>query len=111
MFSVLALALRLLPAAHADEGMWLPEQLPDHADRLQELGLTLPVDQLADPRGETLGAIITLGFCSASFVSPDGLIATNHHCVSGYLGFNSSAEADRARDGYLAASREQELWA
>lgn len=101
----------LAPAAHADEGMWLPEQLPDNAERLQELGLAIPVEQLADPMGAPLGAIITLGFCSASFISPDGLIATNHHCVSGYLGYNSSADANRARDGYLAADRSEELWA
>ncbi len=109
MLSTLLLTLCLPLTARADEGMWLPEQLPDHADRLTELGLELPVDQLADPMGDPLGAIITLGFCSASFVSPDGLIATNHHCVGSYLQYNSSAEHNLARDGYLANSRAEEL--
>lgn len=103
--------LLLAHPALADEGMWLPEQLPQHAARLSELGLTLPVAQLADPMATPLGAIVSLGFCSASFVSPDGLILTNHHCVGSYLGHNSSAEANRARDGYLAADRGGELWA
>ncbi|MCB9778618.1 MAG: S46 family peptidase [Alphaproteobacteria bacterium] len=109
------LALLLLPSpllgtpAHADEGMWLPEQLRDHAERLDELGLQLPLDQLSDPEQAPLGAIVSLGFCSASFVSPDGLIATNHHCVAGYLQQLSSAEENRAREGYLAPSRDQEL--
>ncbi len=104
------LALLAQPAL-ADEGMWLPEQLPQHAERLAELGLTLPVTQIADPMAYPLGAIVSLGFCSASFVSPDGLILTNHHCVGSYLGYNSSAEANRAREGYLATDRASELWA
>ncbi|NOY25590.1 MAG: S46 family peptidase [Oligoflexia bacterium] len=99
----------LLGVAHADEGMWLPEQLPEQAQRLDELGLEIPVEQLADPLGEPLGAIVSLGFCSASFVSPQGLILTNHHCVEGYLQMNSSADADRSRDGYLAGSQAEEL--
>lgn len=99
------LALLLALPALADEGMWLPEQLPSRAERLAELGLQLPVAQLADPMGFPLRAIVSLGFCSASFVSPDGLILTNHHCIGGYLGVN------RARDGYLAASMAEELWA
>lgn len=102
-------ALLLASPARADEGMWLPEQLPSRAARLKELGLELPVEALADPKQAPLAAIVSLGFCSASFVSPDGLILTNHHCVGGYLGYNSSAEANRARDGHLAADRAGEL--
>ena len=38
-----------------------------------------------------MGAIVSLGGCSASFVSPDGLIVTNNHCVQGSLQYNSTA--------------------
>jgi hypothetical protein len=55
-----------------------------------------------------LGAIVSLGFCSASFVSPDGLIATNHHCVEGYLQYLSEGDDNHHRDGFLAATREDE---
>lgn len=109
MLTTLSLLLALPSPSLADEGMWLPEQLPQHAERLAELGLELPVDQLADPMGSPLGAIVSLGFCSASFVSPHGLIVTNHHCVGGYLQVNSTADANRARDGFLASSRQEEL--
>jgi hypothetical protein len=34
---------------------------------------------------------VSLGGCTASFVSPDGLIVTNHHCVTGQLQFNSTS--------------------
>ncbi len=106
---VVALALAP-PSARADEGMWLPEQLPAHAPELKRMGLELPAAQLADPMGQPLGSIVTLGFCSASFVSPDGLIATNHHCVSGFLQYLSDGEQDRNEDGYLAGSRAEEAW-
>jgi hypothetical protein len=96
-------------AAHAVEGMWLPEQVPDLGPELTEQGLELDPTTLADPLAPPLRSIVSLGFCSAAFISPDGLIATNHHCVQGYLQVNSSAKANRARDGFLAIDRSQEL--
>src|SRR5664280_3185765 len=58
-----------------------------------------------------MGAIVSLGGCSASFVSPDGLIVTNHHCVQGALQFNSTPQKNLMEDGFLATAREQELTA
>jgi hypothetical protein len=48
------------------------------------------------------------GFCSASFVSADGLIMTNHHCARGCIEDLSSADADYLEDGFYAADRDQE---
>ena len=45
---------------------------------------------LADPLAAPLAAIVSLGGCTASFVSPEGLIVTNHHCVQGALQLNST---------------------
>jgi len=103
------LALLMQPPALALEGMWLPEQMPELSESLREQGLELSADLLADPMSPPLRSIVSLGYCSASFVSEDGLIATNHHCVQGYLQVNSTAEANRARDGFLAADRSAEL--
>ncbi len=104
------LLLLLLPAfAQADEGMWLPEQIPAIAQEWAERGLEIDAEQLADPLGAPLGAIVSTGGCSASFVSPEGLVATNHHCVERYLQFLSDGENNRHQDGYVASAREREL--
>jgi hypothetical protein len=56
-----------------------------------------------------MGAIVSLGGCTASFVSPDGLIVTNHHCVTGGLQVNSTPARNLLKDGYLAKTRGEEL--
>jgi hypothetical protein len=105
---LVAALLTALPLA-ADEGMWMPQQIPDLAPRLKELGFTGDAKIWADLTGFPMNAIISLGGCSASFISPDGLIATNHHCVQGSLQYNSTPEKNLIVDGYLARTREQEL--
>jgi hypothetical protein len=94
--------------AFADGGMWLPEQMTELGPAWEQRGLSLDADQLADPLGHPLGAVVSLGFRSASFVSDQGLVATNHHCVSSYLQYLSSADAPHHRDGFTAASRTDE---
>jgi hypothetical protein len=46
---------------------------------------------------------------SGSFVSPHGLLLTNHHVARGQLQKNSSAEHDYLRDGIYASTSEQEM--
>ncbi len=48
------------------------------------------------------------GGCSASFVSPDGLVMTNHHCSRGCITAVSDAEHDYYEDGFYAATRDEE---
>lgn len=93
----------------AGEGMWMPQQVPELAADLKQRGLELDPAQIADLLGDPMGAIVSLGGCSASFVSPDGLIATNHHCVYGSIQFNTSPERDLIKNGFLAKTREEEL--
>ena len=108
----LVLALCLLSAAAcADEGMWMPQQIPQLKERLKAMGFRGDPQAFADLTGQPMGAIVSLGGCSASFVSPDGLIVTNHHCVQGALQFNSTPQKNIMVDGFLAAAREQELTA
>lgn len=92
-------------------GMWMPGQMAAHADTLKKLGLAYDPAALTDPTAFPLGAVVSLGGCSASFVSPDGLIITNHHCVTGALQYNSTPEKNLLVDGYLAKDRAAEKWA
>ncbi len=96
-------------AATADEGMWMPQQIPQLAPELQKMGIKFDPNKLADLTGDPLGAVISLGGCSASFVSPDGLVVTNHHCGFGALQYNSTPERDLITNGFLAKTREEEL--
>ncbi len=107
---VLALALAAcMGTAAAGEGMWVPQQLPQVADQLQKAGLELPPAQLADLTGQPMGAVVSLGGCTASFVSPQGLVVTNHHCAYGGLQLNSTPEKNLIEAGFNAATMADEI--
>ncbi|WP_205208560.1 S46 family peptidase [Arenimonas caeni] len=89
--------------------MWVPQQLPEIAGPLREAGLELPPEQLANLTGDPMGAVVALGGCTASFVSPEGLVVTNHHCAYGAIQLNSTAERNLMKDGFVATERAQEL--
>jgi len=107
-FALVLCAALAAPLA-ADEGMWMPRQLSAQASELAEAGFEIDPARLADLTGDPLGAVVSLGGCTASFVSPDGLIVTNHHCVYGSLQYNSTPERDLVANGFLARSRDEEL--
>jgi len=93
----------------AAEGMWMPQQIPQLASELQKMGLKIDPNRFTDLTGDPMGAVVSLGGCSASFVSPDGLVVTNHHCGFGALQFNSTPQRDLITNGFLAKTREEEL--
>ena len=49
------------------------------------------------------------GGCSASFVSAQGLVMTNHHCALGCVEQNSTAEHNFVEDGFYAKGPSDEL--
>jgi hypothetical protein len=107
---LLLLPALLLTTALADEGMWMPQQVPALGSRLAALGFQGDPKAFADLTGQPMGAVVSLGGCSASFISPDGLMVTNHHCTIGALQFNSTPERNLLKAGFLARSRDEELW-
>ncbi|MFN7136737.1 MAG: S46 family peptidase, partial [Thermomonas sp.] len=105
-----ALALTLAGGtAHADEGMWMPSQLPQLAAQLKAAGFQGDPAALADVTADPLAAVISLGGCTASFVSPQGLIVTNHHCAMGAIQLNSTPGRNLIRDGFNAAAMADEV--
>jgi hypothetical protein len=105
----LLLLLCLTTPLFAAEGMWMPQQVPQLAAELQKLGIKIDPNSFADLTGQPMGAVVSLGGCSASFVSPDGLVVTNHHCGFGALQFNSTKQHDYITNGFLAKTRDEEL--
>jgi hypothetical protein len=105
----LSLAILSSFAAHADEGMWMPQQLPQVAKQLKAAGLKLDPATLTKLTEFPMGAIVSLGGCSASFVSPQGLVITNHHCVYNSVAVNSTPQRDLLADGFLARTLGEEL--
>lgn len=91
-------------------GMWLPQQmeLPGHVETFQKMGVAIPASTLANPLAAPLAAVVSIGGCTASFVSPEGLVITNHHCVQGALQLNSTPEKNLVEDGFLARTRAEE---
>ena len=107
--TLLSLAILSSFAAHADEGMWMPQQLPQVAKQLKAAGLKLDPANLTKLTEFPMGAIVSLGGCSASFVSPQGLVVTNHHCVYNSVAVNSTPERDLLTNGFLAKTMAEEL--
>jgi V8-like Glu-specific endopeptidase len=107
--TLLSLALLSSFAAYADEGMWMPQQLPQVAKQLKAAGLKLDPASLTKLTEFPMNAIVSLGGCSASFVSPQGLVATNHHCVYDSVAQNSTPERDLLANGFLAKSFAEEV--
>jgi hypothetical protein len=95
--------------ASAGEGMWVPQQLPEIAGPLKKAGLKLDPKQLANLTGDPMGAVVSLGGCTASFVSPQGLVVTNHHCAYGAIQLNSTAERNLIDLGFNAPTMADEL--
>lgn len=102
-------ALAASTGAIAGEGMWVPQQLPEIAGPLKKAGLKLDPRQLADLTGDPMGAVVSLGGCTASFVSPQGLVVTNHHCAYGAIQLNSTPEKNLITLGFNAPTPKDEL--
>ena len=93
----------------ADEGMWQPHQLSEISEQLKSMGLELDPAQVSSFESFPLNAIVSLGNCTASFVSPMALVVTNHHCIYGSVQFNSTTENNLLQDGFLARALQDEL--
>ena len=79
-----------------DEGMYTPDRIAALGSMLKNRGLKISPEEIYNPNGGGLSeAVIQLSVgCTAEFVSPDGLILTNHHCGFDAVSSASTPEKD-----------------
>ena len=95
----------------AGEGKWTPQQVLELGPAwVKQQGFSLPLSKLWDEKkaGGLLANAVQLPGCSGSFVSADGLLITNHHCIVGILQEHSTPAANLVKNGYLAKTRDDE---
>ncbi len=101
---VLLLSLGLAQAARADEGMWTFDKFPSSTVG-KKYGFTPSQEWLDHVR---LSSLRIAGGCSASFISPQGLVMTNHHCVVECVDQLSTAQQNLEETGFSAKTPAEE---
>ena len=98
VFAGVLLCLVFAQAAQADEGMWTFDNFPSKTVGTK-YGFTPSEAWLDHVR---LSSLRIAGGCSASFISPQGLVMTNHHCVVECVEQLSTAQQNLEQDGFSA---------
>jgi len=105
MFLIPVLFLAMTAIASAEEGMWTFDNPP--LKELAEKYNFHPTQEWLDHL--RLSSVRLNDGGSGSFVSPNGLLLTNHHVARDQLQKNSTAEHNYVRDGFYAATPDQEM--
>ena len=107
---VIFLFVSAVLSSYSQEGMWMLTQL-GQLD-LPKKGLLIPVEAIYSPGKPCLAnAVLELGGGTASFVSSEGLVVTNHHVAYTALQRASSVNSNYLTDGFLAKDRASEIQA
>ncbi len=104
LFALSTLACLPGPAS-ADEGMWTLDNLP--VKKMQSEYSFSPSKEWTHHVMQS--SLRIAGGCSASFISKNGLVMTNHHCASSCVEQLSTAQKDYIRNGFLAGKESEEL--
>ncbi len=112
ILTVSILMSSVMPASAFDEGMFTPDQIASLP--LKKLGSKLRAEEIYNSAGGGLSeAIVRLswptGGCTGEFVSPEGLILTNHHCGFDGVVTASTTEKDLIETGFKADNRAGEF--
>ena len=78
---------------------------------MQAMGMKMSADDIYAVNQSSLkDAILRFGGgCTASIISDQGLVLTNHHCGYGYIQSHSSVESNLLRDGFWAKTKAEEI--
>jgi hypothetical protein len=91
-----------------EEGMYPLSEIKNV--NLSKAGLQIPQSEIYNPDGVSLvDALVNLSGCTASFVSPEGLILTNHHCAFRAISNASTPAENYLEKGFAAKSMEEEI--
>lgn len=101
---LLSFILSGVPDFRADEGMWTFDNPP--LKQWKERYNFEPTKEWLD---RVRLASVKFPGASGVFVSPNGLIATNHHVASGFIERLSSKERDLLKNGFYAKTQAEEL--
>jgi hypothetical protein len=106
---VVFLFLTFVPRhAFGEEGMFLPDAISTLP--LARHGLKLKVEDIYNPNGVSIkDAVVIVDGGTGEFLSPEGLMLTNHHVAFDALVAAASSAKDYATNGYLATTRAEEL--
>jgi len=102
---LLAVFLLLPATGYSDEGMWTLDNFPS-ATVEEKYGVEITEEWLTEAQ---LATTRLENGCTGSFASPDGLVLTNNHCIWGCIRNLSSDERNLSDEGFLAATRDEEL--
>lgn len=95
-------------SAWADEGMYPLSEI--FRINFKKAGFKMTQQQMFSPGGNSqIDALVKIGGCTGSFISKDGLIITNHHCVFGSVAAVSSPDQDYLTKGFYSDQRLKEI--
>lgn len=109
---IITLLLSFPTALLADEGMWFLMHIQRLNQRdMQKMGLQLTAEEIYSVNNHSLkDAIVQFnGGCTASIISENGLVLTNHHCGYDKIAELSTAKDNYLKNGYWASSLQNEL--
>ncbi len=97
--------------AGAQKGMWPPFTLEQSEADMRAEGMKMSLEHIYSlNKGSLKDAIVQFGGgCTASLISPQGLLLTNHHCGSGEIQSHSTLENNYLEDGFWAPTLADEL--
>jgi len=110
--SLIAAFLLSIQFSFAHEGMWIPSTLAKLVEgNMQDAGLKISAEDIYSINQSSLkDAIVHFGGgCTASIISEEGMILTNHHCGYSQIQAHSSLENDYLKDGFWAMNKSEEL--
>ena len=106
---VAGLLMWVVSQSHRPEEGMFPLNYVNMND-LKNSGMKLSGEEIFNPGKISLtNALVKVGGCTGSFISDEGLIITNHHCVYGSVAELSTVDNNYLENGFVAKTKEMEI--